>query len=245
MRTEGLRARLGTGWKTAAALALVACAAGSLPGQSANSPGMILIRLEQKLGNVTKVVPQNTVFRNGDILRFQITSHVSGYLYVVDEGTSGKIDTLFPDANAIAGDNSIRDGKSYAVPANGDGWFEVGGPPGFDVLYFLVSATPISLPSAPATGGQNPGTAGHTEPPPGMLPRCDEDIFKARGDCVDLSAGVAPLAAGAAVPREMVPLARSASRDIILTDDGSDTAVQLAANSKLPLIYTFRLAHRE
>jgi hypothetical protein len=236
--------RLETAWKTAIVLALMASAAGILPGQSANSPGVISIRLEQKLGNVTKVVPQSTVFRNRDVLRFQITSHVAGYLYVVDEGTTGKIDTLFPDTNAIAGDNSIRDGKSYAVPANRDGWFEVSGPPGFDVLYFLVSATPISLPERPAAGGQNPGTTGHMEPPPGMLPRCDEDIFKARGDCIDRSAGVAPLAAGAAVPQELVPLANGASRDIILTDDGADTAVQPAAASKLPLIYTFRLAHR-
>jgi hypothetical protein len=244
MRTKGLRARLETGWKMAAALALMGAASGNLRAQGANSPAVISIRLEQKLGNVTKVVPQNTVFRNGDVLRFQITSHVSGYLYVVDEGTTGKIDRLFPDTNAIAGDNSIRDGKSYAVPANGDGWFEVSGPPGFDVIYFLVSATPISLPPAPAAGGQNPGTAGHA-PPPGMLPRCDEDIFKARGDCVDRSAGVTPLAPGAVVPQELAPLASSASRDIILIDDGGDTAVQPAAAPKFPLIYTFRLAHRE
>jgi hypothetical protein len=56
---------------------------------------------------------------------------------------------------------------------------------------------------------------------------------------------VAPLAPGADVPRELVPLARTASRDIILTDEGNDTAVKPAAASKLPLIYTFRLAHRE
>jgi hypothetical protein len=245
MGTEGLRARLETGWKMVAALALMGAASSSLRAQGAKSPGVISIRLEQKLGNVTKVVPQNTVFRNGDVLRFQITSHVSGYLYVVDEGTTGKIDTLFPDANAIAGDNSIRDGKSYAVPASGDGWFEVIGPPGFDVIYFLVSATPISLPPPQAAGGQSTGTTEHTHPPPGMLPRCDDAIFKARGNCIDLSAGVAALAAGAAVPQELVPLAGSAARDIILTDDGGETAVGPAAAAKLPLIYTFRLAHRE
>jgi hypothetical protein len=43
----------------------------------------------------------------------------------------------------------------------------------------------------------------------------------------------------------LIPLARTASRDIILTNDGDDTEVQPAPAAKLPLIYTFRLAHRE
>jgi hypothetical protein len=246
MKVEGSLTRSAAGWTVAVALLLTTAGAGTLRGQSANSAGMISIRLEQKVGEVTKPVLQNTVFRNGNVLRFQITSHVSGYLYVVDRGTTGETNTLFPGANAIPGDNHIEDGKTYAVPANGDGWFEVTGPPGFDILYFLVSATPIALPSAPAAEGQNSGATEKTEPlPPGMLPRCDDAIFKARGECIDASAGVAPLAAGASVPRELVPLAQTASRDIILTDDGDDTAVKPAAASKLPLIYTFRLAHRE
>jgi Domain of unknown function (DUF4384) len=230
----------------ATALVLITGTADTLLAQSANSTGMISIRLEQKLDQVTKTVPQNTAFRNGDVLRFHITSHVSGYLYVVDKGTTGKTDTLFPAANAIPGDNRIEDGKSYAVPAKGEGWFEVSGPPGFDLLYFLVSAKPIALPAAPAAQDQSSGTTEETgPPPPGMLPRCDDAIFKARGDCIDVSAGLAPLGPDAPVPRELVPLARSASRDIILTDDGNETTVQPAAASKLPLIYTFRLAHRQ
>lgn len=240
MRDRDLRKRLGVRWTIAAGLMV---AAGALRAQSANSAGLISIRLEQKAGEASKAVPQNTVFRNGDILRFQITSHIAGYLYVVDKGTTGGVDTLFPGSNALAGDNRIEPEKSYLVPVSGDGWFEVSGPTGFDILYFLVSATPIALPPAAAPGGEN-----QEKPealPPGLLPRCDDAIFKARGDCIDASAGVAPLAPGAAMPRELVPLAKTASRDIILTDDGDGTVVKPAATAKLPLIYTFRLAHRE
>jgi len=231
---------LGVRWTIAAGLMV---AAGALRAQSANSAGLISIRLEQKAGEASKAVPQNTVFRNGDILRFQITSHIAGYLYVVDKGTTGGVDTLFPGSNALAGDNRIEPEKSYLVPVSGDGWFEVSGPTGFDILYFLVSATPIELPPAAAPGGQN-----QPKPealPAGLLPRCDDAIFKARGDCIDASAGVAPLVPGAPMPRELVPLAKTASRDIILTDDGDGTVVKAAAQAKLPLIYTFRLAHRE
>lgn len=229
-------------WKITASVVVAAAAAGGLAGQSTNSAGLLSIRLEQKLGNAGKAVPQNTVFRTGDILRFQIASHVAGYLYVVNKGTTGETDTLFPDPSAMAGDNRIDPGKTYLVPANGDGWFEVSGPSGFDVLYFLISATPIALPPA-ASPSQNPSQPEAL--PPGLLPRCDDAIFKARGDCVDSSAGVAPLTPGAPLPRELVPLAKTASRDIILTDDGDGTAVQPAPAAKLPLIYTFRLAHRE
>jgi len=56
---------------------------------------------------------------------------------------------------------------------------------------------------------------------------------------------VAQLAPDAPIPRELVPMARTASRDIVLTDDGGETEVQSAPEAKLPIIYIFRLAHRE
>src|SRR5580658_8862901 len=64
--------------------------------QNTDSTGLISIRLEQKNGDNTKTVPQNTVFHNGNILRFRLTSRIAGYLYVVDKGTTGETTTLFP-----------------------------------------------------------------------------------------------------------------------------------------------------
>lgn len=215
-----------------------------MPMQSQTTGTSVLsIRLEQRKGDAAHPVPQNTVFRNGEILRFRLTSQIEGYLYVIDRGTTGSTSVLFP-ASGHASSNHIGAGREYFVPADGDGWFEVSGPTGFDVLYFLVSATPIALPSEGAPSPE-PTPSDAPPPPSNLLPRCDDAIFKARGECVDAAAGVAPLAPDAPVPRELVPLARSASRDIVLTDDGDDTAVQSAPTAKLPIIYTFRLAHRE
>lgn len=209
--------------------------------QNANS-AMFSIRLEQKKGSIVTSVPQNTVFQNGNILRFRLESKIDGYLYVVDKGTSGSSAILFPAANGTA-DNRIEANRGYLVPADGDGWFAVDGPSGFDTLYFLVSERQISLPvSVPSA----PGNAPHEQAPPhNLLPRCNDAIFKARGECLDSSAGIAPLAPDASVPRELVPFAQTASRDIVLTDDGGNTDVQAAPAARLPLIYTFRLAHRE
>ena len=223
---------------------LLFVAAGGLYGQNAAS-SLLSIRLEQRKGDAVQAVPQNTVFRNGEILRFRLTSQINGYLYVLDKGTSGNAAVLFP-ASGPAGSNRIEVGRNYLVPAEGEGWFEVSGPTGFDVLYFLVSATPIDLPrQGSANPGGEPVEPKAAPPPPNLLPRCDDEIFKARGECVDASAGVAPLAPGAPVPRELVPLARTASRDIVLTDEDGDTGVQSAPAAKLPIMYTFRLAHRE
>jgi hypothetical protein len=224
---------------------LVASATPGLHAQNPGSPGLFSIRLEQRKGNTAQAVAQNTVFRNGDILRFRLASQVNGYLYVVDKGTTGSTAVLFPGTSAAGNTNHIEMNHSYLVPADGDGWFEVSGPAGFDTLYFLVSASAIALPAGPQAESPDSAHPQSTPPPPGLLPRCDDAIFKARGECLDGSAGVAPLAPDAAVPRELVPLARTASRDIVLANDGDDTSIQPAPTAKLPLIYTFRLAHRE
>ena len=122
------------------------------------------------------------MFHNGDILRFRLTSKIYRYLYVLDKGTTGTTAMLFPASSETAANNRVEVRHTYLVPASGEGWFEVSGPAEFDILYFLVSATPISLPSGSSA---KPGTQEPAPPPPNLLLRCDDDIFKARGECVD------------------------------------------------------------
>lgn len=208
--------------------------------QSTDSAGLISIRLEQKNGNDSKTVPQNTVFRNGNILRFRLTSRIAGYLYVVDKGTTGETTTLFPVSTGTDTQNRIEPDQTMVVPAMGDGWFEVSGPSGFDTIYLLVSSTAILIPPAAVPETQE---SPQSTLPPNLLPRCNDEIFKARGECIDSSAGAAPLPPNAPVPRELAPFAKSAARDIILTEDGDGVTVKPAPSAKLPLIYTFRLAH--
>jgi hypothetical protein len=214
-----------------------------LASQSTNSEGLLTLRLEERVGDVAKIVPQNTVFRTGNILRFRLTSQLAGYLYIVDKGTTGETATLFPASDNPDASNRIEPGQSMVVPANGDGWFEVSGPSGFDTIYILVSADPIAIPPTAKSGQSQEAPHNQTPPPPNLLPRCDDAIFKARGECIDQSAGVAPLPPNAQVPRELIPLARTAARDIILADDADGVTVKPAATAKLPVIYTFRLAH--
>jgi hypothetical protein len=213
--------------------------------QQSSPPGAISIRLEQRKGTSATIVPQNKVFHNGDILRFRIISKSSGYLYVLDVGTSGETNLLFPGSSGPGSRNRIQAGEVRSIPVDGDGWFEVAGPAGYDVLYFLVSANPLAL--APETQEErNQGSPEATPPakvPQNLQPRCDDEIFKARGDCIDKSAGVTPLGPNAPVPRQLTPFSAMASRDIIVVEDEDGSTVKASSEAKLPLIYTVRLAH--
>ena len=155
------------------------------------------------------------VFAPGDVIRLRLTSHYDGYLYVMDQGTSGKFMTVFP-ATQTGNDNRVRTAKQYLVPAVDDGWFEVNGPAGFDVLYFLLSPATLSSPSLSS--------------------------FAARGDCTDDSAGPAAVPLGQELPAPLAPIAGSASRDITFTNKPNGT-VGVQGESTAPILYTFRLAH--
>ena len=196
-------------------------------------PGVVDITLErQRDGKVETMVPGH-VFTKGDVIRLKVTSHYDGYLYVMNQGTSGKFATVFP-AMQTGSDNRVKLGKQYLVPAVEDGWFEVNGPAGFDVLYFLLSPGVLATPVLSSFSAPGPVSS--------LRPRCNDEIFRARGDCTDDSAGPAVVPRGEDLPAPLAPIAGSASRDITFTNK-SNGAVGVQGESSAPMLYTFRLAH--
>jgi hypothetical protein len=205
--------------------------------QPPRAKGLLEITLEQKIGEETKPVAAEHVFEQGDVVRFKLHSDYNGYLYVMNQSTSGEFSTVFPAADT-GSDNRIAAKRDYVVPA--DGWFRISGPAGFEVLYFLLSPTALTQ---PAVAGR-PGGAGFVMPGPAssLKPRCNDEVFRARGECMDTSAGPSAVPPGAALPPEISPIAGSASRDITFTRNSDSTTVGTNAG-KAPVIYTFRLAH--
>jgi hypothetical protein len=195
---------------------------------------MVDITLERQRSD-GKVEPMTAahVFAAGDTIRIRLTSHYDGYLYVMDQGTSGRFATVFP-AIATGSDNRIRMSKQYLVPAVEDGWFQVDGPAGFDVLYFLLSPAAIATPSVSNFTAPGPVSS--------LRPRCNDEIFKARGECTDDSAGPAALPQSQPLPAPLAPIAAGASRDITFTNKANGT-VGVTGESASPMLYTFRLAH--
>ncbi len=207
---------------------------------AANSSSLV-IHLEQRKGEATVPTRPDHVFEKGDVVRFRLTSGFDGYLYVVDLGSSGSFTTLFPAAGTTH-DNGVQKGVDALVPSIGDGWFEIDGPAGFDVVYFLVSSTRLDVGAGKGTKGSAPPAAPE-ELPNGLKPRCNDEIFKARGECVDDSAGPASLARDVPLPPQISLAAPNISRDIVFDSGEGDTAVKATAPSDKPVVYTFRLAH--
>jgi hypothetical protein len=192
------------------------------------------ISLERREAGTWKTTDPGHVFANGDQVRFRFKSNTAGYLYVVNEGTSGETATLFPSAEAGT-DNRIEAGREYFIPGN-QGAFKLTGPAGYDTVYWIVSPVKLGhdapqykpLPPPPA-----PGAA-----PPNLRPRCDDAIWKARGECVDSNAGL---------KQNDVPGLRSRELLFLRKDQGSVVASPPPApgtEKPGPFTYQFRLAHR-
>jgi hypothetical protein len=208
---------------------------------AANS--LISIVLEKKNGDATQTVDPGHVFDSGDTVRFRLQPAVDAYLYVLDLNTSGKYEVLFPRAET-GSDNRIEHGKEYLLPATQDGWFEVAGPAGHEKLYFVMSPLALTtgqLQNAPS-GMPPQGTA-----PSSMKPRCNDGIFKARGECVDATAGPKQVGPTEKLPRGLNEIANGsangASRDLKFTKKSSTSVVTSSAPLTGPVVYEFLLAH--
>jgi hypothetical protein len=79
-----------------------------------------------------------------------------------------------------------------------------------------------------------------------MRPRCNDGIFKARGECIDSDAGPKSVAPGETLPRElnlMTDGASPASRDLKFTNTSSGSTVSSDVPLSGPVVYEFLLAH--
>ena len=203
----------------------------------AQEPQRIKVSVERQDAGGWRAVNPATVFAAGDRLRFRVSTSFPGYLYVTDRGTSGSYDLLFPTSDT-GSDNRIAASKDYTVPAR-QGWFRVAGPQGHDIVYWVLSPTELGRQYRPLPPPPAPGTV-----PPSIQPRCDDAIFKARGECIDASAGVKPVQPGEKLPENLNGAATATSRDLVFTEEQGQAVVSSSKPLSGPIIYELRLAHR-
>jgi hypothetical protein len=222
----------------ATSFVLLVCAATGLPPVQGADPQRIRLTVEREEASGWRAMNPATVFAPNERLRFRLTTNFSGFLYVMNHGTASTYELLFPRTDTGA-DNRVEAGKEYLVPAT-EGWFRIGGPAGQDVMYWLVS--PVELPQ----GYQRlpPPPSRDPNPPSSLRPRCDDQVFKARGECIDNSAGVRPVEPGEKLPSNLSGVAGATPRELLFLEEKGGTVL----SSKLPLtgpvIYELRLAHR-
>jgi len=188
--------------------------------------------LDRLNGSDWRAIDPGLILASGDRVRFRFRTNFDGYLYVTNRSSSGKYEQLFPRADT-GEDNRVRAGKEYQVPATST-LFRIDGPAGYETVYWMVSPTPL------ATGAPAPHPE-HTAP---LHPRCDDTILKARGDCVDSSAGPRLVPREEILP-EALSQASGPQRPNLLVMRQENTSV-IASTVPLtgPVIYEYRLAHR-
>ena len=195
------------------------------------------ITLERQEGAAWKVVDPGFVFETGDRMRFRFRASFDGYLYVMDYGTSGKYSLLFP-RDETGRENRIGRALEYRIPAT-EAWFRIDGPPGHDVVYWLVSPLPL----AGADAGFPP-LPKEKQPPKTLLPRCDDSIFRARGLCIDSSAGLRAIPETEELPANLKDIGRARSRELIIMRKEESSLVSSPVPLAGPVVYQFRLAHK-
>lgn len=176
------------------------------------------------------------VFEAGDLVRFRFRTNFSGYLYVLNHATSGKYASLFPNEESGT-DNQIRKHRTYVVPMTENGWYRLDGPPGYETVYWIF--TPVM------TGPPYPKPPSPTEPlNPAIKPRCNDEIFRTRGECLDVSAGPRAIKDPAELPRAISDFSGVTARDLTVSNSDKKTALISAAGEGAPFTYVFRVAHR-
>jgi hypothetical protein len=110
-------------------------------------------------GSESTEVDPDTVFRSGDRIRLRVDVNTVGYLYIINRGSSGNWNPLFPAAKIAKGDNHVQKGIQYEIPAGYVFTFDE--QPGTEKLFIVFSRQPVSDLEEliySLTGGQNPKT---------------------------------------------------------------------------------------
>jgi hypothetical protein len=229
---------------TRALLSLVLLSAAVLPAQQQPPPRRMIIHVETRTDGDWKTVDPATIFDSGAQVRFRVQANFAGYLYVMNHGTSGDYSLLFPREDTGMR-NELEPDKEYIVPATEGGAFRITGPPGHDIVYWMV--TPLEL--APGRSA-HPGYVPLPPPPPAgtklntLVPRCDDAVFRARGECVDSKAGPRRVEDRSTLPPNLKSVPNLRSRELVFIREKNAAVVSSPAGATGPVVYEFRLAHK-
>jgi len=207
------------------------------------------LSVEQKTSDSVSIRDPAHVFARGDLVRFHVKSQVNGFLYVINQASSGKFQYLSPSGEAGA-NRRLTAGKDRLLPDPETGWFKIEDPPGYDTVYFLISPVDLGKSLAEIEPGdltsQQRTDKTHDDAAPfsTATPRCDDELFRARGECLDSQAGVKPLQRDESLPKMLPHVPASSSRDLITVKDSKDISISSSEPFDSPSIYRLRIAHK-
>lgn len=110
------------------------------------------VRIELQRDGRRSFVPADTTFRAGDKVKFHFAVNFPAYVSIINLGSSGRLNLLFPYTNR---EEVVAVTRDYVVPRDPGLWFEFDNNPGVEHLTLVFSAARI-MPSNSSSGG------GHT-----------------------------------------------------------------------------------
>ena len=87
-----------------------------MPTGGAPPLGLRYTVLKLAADNTPTEVPNDTVFHAGDRIRFSVEANAPGYLYIINQGSSGNWKPMFPSAEIDDGNNHIEGWRPYTMP---------------------------------------------------------------------------------------------------------------------------------
>lgn len=178
------------------------------------------------------------VLAQGDQVRFRFRTNFDGYLYVTNQNSSGVYQQLFPRLET-GQDNQIIANRDYQVPATSTA-FTIAGPAGYETVYWLVTPGRLS----DAAPRFTPVPSDYKTTPQVLTPRCDDTIWRSRGDCIDHAAGPTLVPRDVELPQTLAQAAGQTDRDLVFSRQKDKAVISSPAPLSGPVIYEFRLAHR-
>jgi hypothetical protein len=91
-------------------------------------------------GQYTETNP-DTNFKSGDRIRLSVEANTSGYLYIIQRGSSGRWTLLFPSKEIQGETNQVEKGNRYEIPV-GAASFQFDAVPGTEKLFLILSRQP-------------------------------------------------------------------------------------------------------
>jgi Domain of unknown function (DUF4384) len=88
-----------------------------------------------------EISPDST-FRAGDLIRLSVMSNQRGYLYIIQRGSSGAWNPLFPDPQIVGGNNLIEPERTYEIPGGPGEAFRIEGRSGEEKIFILLTRAP-------------------------------------------------------------------------------------------------------
>lgn len=194
---------------------------------------VIDITMEQRQGAEWKSVSARKVFQVNDDIRFRLRSRIPGYLYVQNHESGGDRNWLYPRA-AQDGSNLIEVDKTYTIP-DAKGSFLVGGQPGFDVTYWMITPSALDLTAENKPANAKPNT---------LRPRCEQRLLRARGVCEDQQAGPHPVADSTEIPPLFAASGGLVSRDLKFQTSQPGIRISTPDPQSGSIVYALWIAHK-